>query len=109
MARLFTFSLRLAWSVHPTNVSLQIASNIFLNAGIPILYIINLIFAHRIIRAQHPRLGWHRSLSIMGRVIITLIFLTLSLLIYAGIHQAYTRDPTIHRIARNIQIYGATF
>ncbi|KIW04339.1 uncharacterized protein PV09_04629 [Verruconis gallopava] len=107
--RLITFSTRIAWGVLPANASLALVSNIFLNAGIPILYIINLVFVHRITRAQHPRFGWHRSLSILGRVTIALIILTLVLLIYSGIQASMTRDDTIQQKLRIIQLYGATF
>jgi hypothetical protein len=107
--RLITFSTRLAWGVRPENASLALVSNIFLNAGIPILYIINLVFAHRITRAQHPRLGWHRSLSILGRVVIGLILMTLVMLIYAGVQSAYTQSGGLQHKIHDIQLYGSTF
>jgi len=106
--RLITFSLRLSCAVRPSNVQLALASNVFLNAGIPILYIINLFFAQRIIRAQHPRLGWHRSVSVLGRATLALIVLTLVTLIYSGVQQAYTLDANLRRIVHDIQLYGVT-
>lgn len=109
LVRLITFSTRLAWGTKPNNSSLALVSNLFLNAGIPILYIINLVFTHRITRAQHPRFGWHKSLSILGRVTIGLIFVALILLIYAGVHSAYTTDRSLHEKLRVILLGGSTF
>ena len=109
--RTITFSTRLAWGTAPNNNSLQLVSNLFLNAGIPILYIINLVFTHRITRAQHPRFGWHKSLSILGRITIALIFVALILLIYAGIHSAYVnpRNFELHDKLKDIILAGSTF
>jgi hypothetical protein len=107
--RVITFSTRLAWSTNNTNSRLQLVSNLFLNAGIPILYIINLVFTHRITRAQHPRFGWHKSLSILGRLTIFLIILTLFMLIYAGVHSAYTDNRVVGESLRKVILAGGTF
>jgi hypothetical protein len=109
MCRLTTFALRIAWSIHQRNVKLAIASNIFVAAGTPILYIINLIFAHRIIRAQHPRLGWHKALSILARITVVSIVAVLILLIFAAVQSSFTLNANLHRIDRDIQLFGTTF
>ncbi|KAF2429278.1 hypothetical protein EJ08DRAFT_698420 [Tothia fuscella] len=109
MCRLMTFALRIAWSMHPRNVRVAIASNIFVAAGTPLIYVINLIFAHRIIRAQHPRLGWHRALSILARLTIALIVLVLVALITVSVQSSYTLSTNTRRIDRDIQLMGTTF
>jgi hypothetical protein len=109
MCRLITFALRISWATQQRNVKLAIASNIFVAAGTPILYIINLIFAHRIIRAQHPKLGWHKSLSILARITVVSIIAALILLIFAAVQSSYTLDMNLHRIDRDIQLFGTTF
>lgn len=60
MSRIAACSLRLAWAVHPTNANLELAAQIFLNAGILLVYIINNLFLMRLIRSAMPNLGWHR-------------------------------------------------
>jgi hypothetical protein len=109
MCRICTFTLRLTWSIKRTNVSIALASNIFVAAGTPILYIINLVFAHRIIRAQHPKLGWHKSLSILARVVVVSVIAVLILLIFAGITQSFTLDVALRQKCRSIQLFGTTF
>jgi len=45
MARIAATCLRLGLSTHPTNISLAIAAQVFVAAGVVILFIVNLIFA----------------------------------------------------------------
>jgi hypothetical protein len=109
MCRVVTMILRIAWANRQHNVSLAMAANIFVQAGTVLLYIINLVFALRVIRAQHPRLGWHRSLSIAARVLIAVVVLTLIALIASVIQESYTLNANAHRIDKDIQLYGTTF
>jgi hypothetical protein len=109
MCRICTFTLRLTWSVKRTNVSIALASNIFVAAGTPILYIINLVFAQRIIRAQHPKFGWHKSLSILARFVVVSVIAALILLIFAGITMSFTLDTALRQRCRDIQLFGTTF
>lgn len=102
-------ALRIAWATQQHNVKLAIAANIFVQAGTILLYVVNLVFAQRIIRAQHPRLGWHRALSVLARLLILAILLTLVLLIFSVVQSSYTLDPNTHHIDRDIQLYGTTF
>lgn len=109
MCRIFTFALRLSWSVERTNASIALASTIFVAAGTPILYIINLVFAHRIIRAQHPKLGWHKSLSLLARAVVVSVIGALILLIFAGITMSFTLNTALRQRCRDIQLFGTTF
>lgn len=109
MCRIVTMALRIAWATEQRNVKLAIAANIFVQAGTILLYVINLVFAQRIIRAQHPRLGWHRALSVAGRLLIIAIILTLVALIISVVQSSYTLNANTHRIDRDIQLYGTTF
>lgn len=51
-----------AWSKHNDNTRLAIAASIFVSAGVVLLYVINLIYAQRIFRAYHPKIG-HSKLA----------------------------------------------
>ncbi|KAF3911902.1 hypothetical protein ABW21_db0204531 [Orbilia brochopaga] len=54
MSRVVTLSMRCAWSFHPTNENLAIANQVFNAAGVILLYVLNLMFCHRLFRARHP-------------------------------------------------------
>lgn len=63
MARTVTNIMRIVWACFPTNVSVAIVAMIFVSAGVLIVFLINLIFAQRIIRAAHTHFGWHRAIN----------------------------------------------
>jgi hypothetical protein len=108
MARIVTCTMRLVWSTHQTNVSVAIAANIFVNAGVIIIIIINLIFAQRILRASHPKLGWARIVHWLFIAYYVVILLLLVALITSIVQQSYTLDANTHRIDRDIQLVGGT-
>lgn len=103
MARVLTLILRIVWACYPHGVSIAIAANIFVNAGILIIYILNLLFASRILRALQPALGWNRILSSFYKVLYGLIACALALVIVLSIMSSYTLDPQIHMEALWIQ------
>lgn len=106
--RMGTFSLRIAWACHPTSVSLGIASTIFVYAGIIILFVINFVFAQRIVRAQHRIFGWSTSFLVGFISLLAITVLTLIAVIVAALQSFFTLDPSLHRIHRGIQRYGLT-
>lgn len=52
---LSNFFLNTVWAKHPESVSTAVAANILISAGVVLLFIINMNFAQRIVRAFHPR------------------------------------------------------
>jgi hypothetical protein len=108
MARITTTTMRLVWSTHQDNVSVAIAANIFVNAGVIIIIIINILFAQRILRASHPKLGWHRLVHYLFLAYYAVIILLLIALITSIVQQSYTLDANTHRIDRDIQLVGGT-
>jgi hypothetical protein len=109
MTRIIATSLRIAWSQHPRNISLGMAAGIFVYAGIPILFIANLFFAERIVRAQHPHFGWSRLFSAMVPASIIITIPTILVLISAVIVQFYTYLPGPQQAVRDMQLYGQSF
>lgn len=103
MARVLTCVLRIVWSKEKHNVSLAIAAQIFVAAGILIVYIINLIFAQRILRARRPEVGWHPVLRILFGVLYALVAVALILVITLTVLEFYTLDPKVHSDALWIQ------
>lgn len=109
MARITACVLRLVWSTHTRNIRVVIAANVFINAGVLIVIILNLIFAQRILRASHPHIGWHRSIHFAFLAFYLSIILLLGGLITALVQQVYTLDTHIQNIDRIIQLVGVTY
>lgn len=92
MSRVLTCCLRIGWATNHSNVSLSIAAEIFLNAGILIIYIINIIFAQRILRAKQPKLGWHWAVRAVFTTVYSLIGIALVMVITLLVMTFYTLD-----------------
>ena len=108
MSRLITMIMRITWAVHPHSVSVAIAANVFVAAGVVLLFIINILFAQRIIRASHPNSGWHPLFHFTFLAIYVLIVLSLIALITSVVQSSYTLNLNTKRIDRDIQLYGGT-
>ena len=109
MARIVTCVMRIVWATRPRHIPIAIAAQIFVAAGIVLLFIINLFFAQRIVRATHPHSGWHPLFSHFFTAIYILIVVTLIMLITANIQNFYTLNSNTKRIDRDIILYGQTF
>ncbi|KAF3007485.1 hypothetical protein E8E13_005162 [Curvularia kusanoi] len=109
MSRIVTNILRLASITHPHNIRLAIAAQIFVAAGVLIVFVINLLWTQRIVRALHPSFGWSRGASFALKPLWVLIFLTLAALITTIVQSFYTLRPRTLFIDRAVQLYGVTF
>ncbi|EME41033.1 hypothetical protein DOTSEDRAFT_37746 [Dothistroma septosporum NZE10] len=107
ITRILATSLRIGWAYHPQNVSLAMAAQIFVYAGVPILFVANLFFAQRIVRAQHPNFGWSRLFSIWLPLSIGLMVATILGLVTVVVVQFYLPDATTQHWTRDFQLYGA--
>ncbi|KAJ4245857.1 hypothetical protein NW757_009712 [Fusarium falciforme] len=58
IARIVACSLRIVVGSKPHQVNTVIASQVFNSAGVVMIFVINLFFAQRILRAYHPRLAF---------------------------------------------------
>ena len=109
MARITTCVMRLVWSTHANNLRVAIAAQIFVNAGVIIIIIINLIFAQRILRAYHPTVGWSKATSLLFNIFYLTVILLLAALITSIVQQIYTLSNNTHRIDFDIQHVGSTY
>lgn len=109
MSRIATTTLRLVWGTYPTNIRVAIAANIFVNAGVIILIILNLIFAQRILRASHPRLGWTRTIHFVFLAYYASMILNIGMVIVAIIQQSYTLNANILQIDHDLLLTGGTY
>ncbi|MCJ1263654.1 hypothetical protein MMC22_003524 [Lobaria immixta] len=108
MARITTCVMRIVWATRPTKVPIAIAAQIFVAAGVVLLFVVNIIFAQRIIRASHPNSGWHPVFSKFFICLYVLIVITLVILITAVVQSFYTLNTNTLRIDHDLQLYGQT-
>ncbi|KAI1187566.1 hypothetical protein F5B17DRAFT_399219 [Nemania serpens] len=109
MSRIVTFILRIVWATHQHNVRVAIAATVFVNAGVLIIYVVNLIFAQRILRAKQPSVGWHPSIGLVLKAFYVGIGAALILVIYSVVQGSYTLDPYKLRAVRDIQLTAITY
>ena len=109
MARIVTLSLRIGWAAHPENIQLAIAAMIFVSMGVLLLFIINLIFAQRILRAAQPKLGWNKGFRMVFKVLYGLIIAMLAMVITATVQSFYTLDRDIRSIDHKLQQTAGTY
>ena len=108
LTRVIATCLRIAWACHPTDIHVGIAATVFVYAGIVLLYLANLFFAQRIVRAQHPPFGWSKPFTMLFPVTFIVTIGTVLCLVAAVIVSFYTLDSYSRHAAREIQRYGAT-
>jgi Protein of unknown function (DUF3112) len=111
MARMVTCIMRIVWAVYPTNISIAIAAQVFVAAAVVLLFIINLIFVQRVIRAAHPttRGGWNPLFRALFIVLELLVVISIIMLISVVVQSFFTLDANTHIIAHDIQLYGQAY
>lgn len=109
MSRIVANAIRIAWACHASNVSLAIAAQIFVAAGVLLLFILNLLYAQRMFRAVYPVLGWSRPVSWAFKILYGLVVVTIIMVITCVIQSMYTLNTNTLRIDRDIQLYGQTY
>ncbi|KAI6712063.1 hypothetical protein JHW43_005420 [Diplocarpon mali] len=109
MARITTCTMRLVWTSYITDVSIAIAAQIFVAAGVLLLFIINLIFTQRVLRASHSDWAWTKAFSLAFNIYYGSIVLMLIALIFCTVQSFYTLDTDIRRIDRDVQLVGSTY
>jgi hypothetical protein len=109
MARIVACTMRLVWSTHLHDISIAIAAQIFVAAGVLLLFIVNLIFAQRIMRATHPEFGWKNWFSVIFKVYYASIIIMLIALIICTVQAFYTLSYYTRRIDRDVQRVGSTY
>uniref|UniRef100_A0A2D3VQY7 Integral membrane protein n=1 Tax=Ramularia collo-cygni TaxID=112498 RepID=A0A2D3VQY7_9PEZI len=109
MSRIMTCALRMAWATHPDNVSLIIAANILVQAGILIVWVVNIIFTQRIIRAVQPKLGWHPIASLVPKILYVLAGASLILVVCWTIISYYILTPSVQTTTVAVQRAATTY
>lgn len=109
MARIVTLCLRIAWASRPRDIDLAIAASIFVQAGVLLLFIVNLIFAQRIVRSYHPKLGWSKGLGLTFKFLYFCVAAMLIMVIVAAVYTFFTLDMALKLRLRDITLVAGTF
>ncbi|KAI6785411.1 uncharacterized protein J7T54_007053 [Emericellopsis cladophorae] len=94
-ARMVACILRIVWATRPDNVRISIAAGILFNAGVLILFVINLIFLQRLTRAYHPNFGWSKTLNWTFYFLYFGIFACFVMVVYAVVSSCFTLDRSM--------------
>ncbi|KAK0751423.1 hypothetical protein B0T18DRAFT_361860 [Schizothecium vesticola] len=109
MARITALAVRLAWSHHPGNPRIAIAASVLTAAGVLILFVVNLLFALRVVRAYHPAFGWGRGLHWAFSALVASVIGVLVMVIVAGVHLVFTADVAARGRDRQVQLFAAVY
>ncbi|KAJ9145188.1 Family c-likeg-protein-coupled receptor protein [Coniochaeta hoffmannii] len=109
MARIAALSTRIAWAANPTSLNIGIAAGIFTQAGVLLLFVVNLLFSQRILRAYHPNIGWHPAVKWTYVALLGIVIAMFIMVISASIALFFTLSPTERDKDRTIQLFAGTF
>ncbi|KAF7557234.1 hypothetical protein G7Z17_g841 [Cylindrodendrum hubeiense] len=109
MARVIANGLRIGWASNLDNVKIIIATQVFLNAGVVMLFVINIVLTQRILRAYHPHIGWSKPLTIAFKVLYVSITADIMMVIVALVYGFFTRDLSKLSKVRDVQRTGSTY
>lgn len=109
MARISALTMRIVWANYPTNIQISIAAGILTQAGVLVIFVVNLFFTQRILRAYHPNFGWLMPVRIVFRSLVACVILCLMMVIIATVDSLYTLDTNTRRIERDIQLFAGMF
>ncbi|PHH60502.1 hypothetical protein CDD81_1592 [Ophiocordyceps australis] len=107
MVRVTTFIFRILWALVPLPGIILVA-NIFQNGGAVVVAAVNLIFAQRLVRAMHPRIGWGRIFSRYSLLLIwTCPGITVINIITISVNHFSVGKPTQLHVTESILKFGS--
>lgn len=109
MARLVTLSLRMTWASNPRNADLAVAAGVFVQAGVLLLFVVNLVFAQRIVRSYHPRIGWSKPVTVAFAFLFASIAAMLVMAISSSVISFAVADPIVKNRCRIVGLVASTF
>ena len=108
MARITATTMRLVWSTHPRSIPIAIAAQVFVFAGVLLLFVINLIFTQRVYRASFSW-AWSKWFSLAFKLYYASIVAAIIILITCTVQSFYTLNTNIRRIDHDVSLFGATY
>jgi len=110
MTRIVALILRIVWANRPHSKNITIAATVFASAGVLLLFVINLIYAHRVWLGYQSRSRTHLVGPAMW-ILRGLIFMVISIMIIVitfTIISFLTTNPDLLHKARTAQRVGGT-
>lgn len=107
--RMLTCMLRIAWAHRLASVRLAVASQIFLQAGVLLLFLLNLIMAEMIWLGRKPRARTRLGLKAAIIMMSVLTVSSLIMVITSIILSVYTLNQKTISTCRDVQRAGATY
>lgn len=108
MTRIVALVMRIVWASNPTKINIAIAAQIFLAAGVLIFFVINLIFARRML-GDYTVFGRHKAIDLAMKVLIGCVAACLIMVIVATVYSFFTLDMHVRLQCRKIQLVASTF
>ncbi|KAI0387784.1 hypothetical protein F5Y04DRAFT_267817 [Hypomontagnella monticulosa] len=109
LLRSLSLVARMVWASYPRTVNAIIAASVMTQCGSVLIFIINLFFAQRVLRAYHPRLGWHRGTAFVVWFLIACVLCCLIMAITTTIHSFFTLNKAARRADRDVQLFAGTY
>ena len=107
MARISACVMRIVWANRQDNVNIAIASNVLTNAGVILLFIVNILFAKRIVRGYHPRLGKHAMFKHFFSFLVLSVPAVLIMTVVATVITFFTLDASVRSRCIDIQRFSS--
>lgn len=109
MLRGLSLVARIVWASYPKTVGAVIAAGVMTQCGSVLIFVINLFFAQRVLRAYHPRLGWHRGTCYVVWFLIACVLCCLVMAIVTTVHTFFTLNPHARRADRAVQLFAGCY
>lgn len=107
--RVLTCMLRLVWAYRLVHVPIAVAAQVFVQAGVLLLYLMNLLLIKRIWVKQVPGVRLQHRLKVFLGLLSMCTVSTLIMVITSSIISVYTLDQRIVTLCLNIQRASETY
>ncbi|KAE8452497.1 hypothetical protein EG329_000400 [Mollisiaceae sp. DMI_Dod_QoI] len=107
MVRTVTCVMRIVWIYRPENNSVVLSALIFENAGVVVLFAVNVVFTQRMIRALNPALGWHPIFNNFINAILISVPLIIVWNIVNLTVSSYTLDAHSIHVTKDLLLFGS--
>ncbi|KAI5842955.1 hypothetical protein DFP73DRAFT_552826 [Morchella snyderi] len=106
MSRITTFVMRIEWAQNPTSISIAIAANVFVSAGVILLYVINMNFCQRTVRGYHPRFYNSKLFKNVFLAYYISLVAVLIMVIVTTVQSFYTLNHSVLKADMNVRKFG---
>ncbi|KAJ9144662.1 Family c-likeg-protein-coupled receptor protein [Pleurostoma richardsiae] len=106
--RSVALAMRIAWAAHINDVNLAIAAQVFTMAGVLILFVVNLVFVRRFLRA-YAVFGRHLLVQMLYVFLLFCVAAMLVMVVTVSVYSFFTLDEEKRKICREVQRVAITY